>query len=235
MSADGDNERRTPDPELIAVIAHHFRTPLAVAGTSAALLRERLGPDATLEREHLGNILDAVERMDGLVTKLLAVGRLDAGKVAVVTSNVPVATALGDTARSLAVLADRKRQHLVVHADPTALARCDRELVDQVMHNLVENAIKFAPEETVIELRARRTGDHVHICVIDQGPGIASADLAHVFDRYWQARRGARMGVGLGLYIARAFLEVQGSSIRAESPGGQGTSFCFELPQVAPP
>src|SRR5687768_10917713 len=105
------------------------------------------------------------------------------------------------------------------------LVLADPERVQQVLSNLVDNAIKFTPEHGSIAIAARHGDGHVQFQVTDTGPGIAPEHLPHVFERYWKAQTGGKRGTGLGLYIAKRIIETHGGKIWVESTLGQGTSF----------
>jgi signal transduction histidine kinase len=112
----------------------------------------------------------------------------------------------------------------------------DRERVLQVLANLCGNAVKFTPDGGTVTVRAALDGDDgadggaIRIACIDTGPGIAAADLPHVFDRFWQARSTRRAGAGLGLAIAKGIVEAHGGTISAASKPGEGSTFAFTLP-----
>jgi signal transduction histidine kinase len=109
----------------------------------------------------------------------------------------------------------------------------DEERLAQVISNLLSNAIKYSPEGTTVEIRGRTDPDAVVLTVNDQGPGIPSADLPHVFDRFYRALDAARhtKGAGLGLYLARAVVEAHGGRIWADTRPEGGTSVSFSLPR----
>jgi signal transduction histidine kinase len=106
----------------------------------------------------------------------------------------------------------------------------DRDRVLQVLSNLLSNAVKFTPEGGTIALRAERQADAVHFCVSDTGPGIRTEDVAHIFERFYQATATATMGTGLGLPIAKGIVEAHGGRIWADSKPGIGATFHFTLP-----
>ena len=105
----------------------------------------------------------------------------------------------------------------------------------QVFSNIVGNAIKFTPSGGRVEIDVTGDGSLVEFAVSDNGPGISSSDLPHLFDRYWQARTSPRTGTGLGLPIAKRIIEAHDGFLRVESELGQGTRFTFALPAVLQP
>jgi signal transduction histidine kinase len=113
---------------------------------------------------------------------------------------------------------------------PHLKVRCDHERVMQIFSNLIGNAIKFTGEGGSVIVRARGERDRVLFSVSDTGPGIAEEDLAHIFDRYWQAKRRTQESLGLGLAISKALVESHGGAIWVKSTVGAGTTFFFTLP-----
>ena len=114
-----------------------------------------------------------------------------------------------------------------IHADPAR--------IQQVLSNLVGNAIKFTPQGGRITIRAERGGaDEVRIAVRDTGPGMAVEQLPHIFGRYWQGKRSDRRGIGLGLAIVKGIVEAHGGRIWVESHPGAGSEFIFTLPVAVP-
>jgi len=131
-------------------------------------------------------------------------------------------------------LAAPKGHHLVADVAPGLAIRCDHDRVIQLFSNLVGNAIKFTPDGGTITVHAVSEGDVVRFSVSDTGPGIPREELAHVFDRYYQAQRKNRDGIGLGLSIARGIVEAHGGRIWAESEEGKGSTFSFTLAPPSP-
>jgi signal transduction histidine kinase len=132
-------------------------------------------------------------------------------------------------------LATGKALRLHVDIAPNAPAVfADAARLQQILANLVSNAIKFTPGGGSVTVRAERLDDDfVRFAVSDTGPGIPESELLHVFDRFWQAKHTAGLGTGLGLFISRGLVETQGGRLWVESTIGQGTTFYFTLP-VAP-
>jgi two-component system sensor histidine kinase KdpD len=117
-----------------------------------------------------------------------------------------------------------------------ALAQLDSVLIGQVLTNLIDNALKYSPAGTTIELRAAADPEGVRICIADRGPGLAPGDEKRVFEKFYRARaEGGPGGVGLGLTICQAVVEAHGGRIWAENRPEGGARFCFVLPQMGEP
>jgi signal transduction histidine kinase len=171
-----------------------------------------------------------------LIQDLLNVAAIDAGQLAVTRTALRADVIMTDALELLRPLAAAKRITLESDLSPALPSvAADRERLLQVFSNLGGNAIKFTPENGRIEIRATARDTTVEFSVRDNGQGIPSEDLPHIFDRFWQARKTARAGVGLGLAIAKGIVESHGGSIRVESEIGQGSCFAFTLPVATGP
>jgi signal transduction histidine kinase len=127
-------------------------------------------------------------------------------------------------------LAADKSIHIELGATPESLVVvADKDRVIQVLSNLIGNAIKFTLAGGSIVVAAQRHEDMVRVTVTDTGQGISEEQMPHLFDRYWQAKRDGRLGIGLGLTIAKGIVEAHGGRIWAESAPGRGTTFSFTL------
>jgi signal transduction histidine kinase len=128
-------------------------------------------------------------------------------------------------------VASAKRISLVSEStEPSILANFDRDRIMQVLANLLTNAIKFSPEGGKVSIRVEHTEGKAFCCVGDTGPGIPGDTLELIFERFWQAGKNDRRGLGLGLYISRCIVEAHGGTIWAESKTGEGSRLCFTLP-----
>ena len=149
-------------------------------------------------------------------------------------SPVDVTALAQDGVQSFQALAGQRGLTLRLQAPPGPVpAEVDSERVLQVLANLIGNAIKFTPAGGAIHLRVEPFDDRVELTVADTGPGIAAEDQASVFDRFWQADRSERRGMGLGLYIARSIAEAHGGRLTLESELGRGSTFRFSVPRRA--
>jgi signal transduction histidine kinase len=106
----------------------------------------------------------------------------------------------------------------------------DRHRILQVLNNLIGNAIKFTPPGGAVTVRVQQTEDDIQFCIEDTGSGIAPDEIPHIFDRFWQARKTARLGTGLGLFLVKGIVEAHGGRVWVESTLGEGSKFFFTLP-----
>ena len=175
----------------------------------------------------------SVNRMHRLLGDLLDIASIEAGHLSVEVQRCSV-TALVSEAIELSGVPAAKKQLQLERVLPSKELQieCDRDRVLQVFGNLVGNAIKFTPSGGSIRVAVESRGEEALFSVADSGPGIAPEELAHVFDRFWQAKKTARLGTGLGLTIAKALVEAHGGRIWVESTLGKGATFFFTMPAV---
>ncbi len=217
--------------DILAVVAHDLRDPLSVIQMSANLLKD-MGQERRSENQHwLEMILRLSGQMNGLIADLLDLSSIESGSFSVSVKEESLSSFIRDSITLLEPLAREKEIRLTSRVpDELATVRIDSKQVLRVLSNLVGNAIKFTPPGGSVTLRAELDGDTVRMAIKDTGPGIATAQLDHIFDQYWQGRSGDSRGVGLGLAIARGIVEAHGGRIWAESQEGHGTTIWFELP-----
>jgi signal transduction histidine kinase len=220
--------------DLVAIVSHDLRNPLSAITMSAQLLRHSLPMDSTGRAvKQLEIIARSAERMNRLISDLLDMASIDAGALAVDWQPHSAHELLLDVVEMLQPVASDKSIRMdVVNTPPGLTVRADKERLLQVLSNLVGNAIKFTREGGSVTLRAEPQPELALFCVSDTGQGISEEQMPHLFDRYWQAKKDGRMGVGLGLSIARGIVEAHGGSIWAESTPGKGTTFHFTLPRA---
>jgi PAS domain S-box-containing protein len=222
---------------FIAIAAHELRTPItSVLGQSQLAMRriERQGAvDPRPVAQSLDVIIRQAKRLSDLISQLLDVSRLETGKLAIElqrTDLVPVVDEVVSTARMLGA-----RHPIMSHMPPSLEADVDTLRLEQVMTNLVQNAIKYSPAGGPIEVVLRQTEpDSVEFSVRDHGVGIPPEKRSRIFERFYQAHeRGGQAGLGLGLYISREIVRMHGGEIVAEFPEDQGTRFVVTLPREA--
>ena len=205
--------------DLLAIVSHDLRNPLGVVLASTALLLKSNLPTDKQERarRQVEAIQRAGNRMNRLIRDLLDFASIQAGRLSVSLRAQDVAAMVNEVLEVSEPLAAAKSQRLVAEVAPELAIRCDHDRVIQLFSNLVGNAVKFTPDGGTITVRAAPEGEVVRFAVADTGPGISSDELPHVFDRYYQAQRKNRDGIGLGLSIARGIVEAHGGRIWVES------------------
>lgn len=222
----------TAREEVLSIVSHDLRNPLSAVAMCVATLLEEPQQSEEKRRDIYSIIADSVAWMNRLMQDLLDAGAIEAGRLSVEIEPASIAGILEAVKTQLEPEARKRAITLRTDVDPSiGLVPVDAARIRQVLGNLVGNALKFTPGGGSIVVRAtRRTGDVV-VSVIDTGRGIDAAQLPHVFDRYWQARRDDRTrGTGLGLAIAKGIVEAHRGRIWAESAVGEGTTVSFSLP-----
>ncbi|MGH2555724.1 MAG: ATP-binding protein, partial [Actinomycetota bacterium] len=218
--------------DFIAITSHELRTPItAIRGFVKTLQRnqDRLSP------EQLDSFMEVIDRQSArlarLVEDLLFVSRIEAGTVRFEAEQVDLERFLAETGDSLS---PEDRSRIRVHIQPPgATVRTDPHRLDQILRNLVENALKFSPSGDPVEIEAMVRDDWFQLSVIDHGIGIPPEDLPRIFDRFHQvghAMTREQEGAGLGLYITKRLVEAMGGTVSVTSVPEQGSTFRVWLP-----
>jgi two-component system phosphate regulon sensor histidine kinase PhoR len=223
--------------DFVANVSHELRTPLTAISGYAEALRDRHLPAADRD-QFLDVITRHTGRMARLVEDLLRLARLDSGQEPIGRSACDVQAIFTHVVTDLRPGWAAKQQRLDTRVDDAAASiETDGPRLEEILRNLVENAIKYAPERTDIRLEARRAGDRIEFHVLDRGPGIPDADLTRVFERFYRvdkARARESGGTGLGLSIVRHLAERLGGSVTAANRDGGGAAFIVSLPADRP-
>ena len=217
---------------LMGAVSHDLRTPLATIKVSASALRQTgEALDAGDRRELLRTIDLESDRLSRLVTNLLDLTRVQAGALTVDAQPMAVGELVGETLESLAPLLEDHPITVAVD-DDLPLVMVDHVLMGQALTNLVENAARHSPEGTALRVEAEDDGDgHVCVTVEDAGPGLGPNGPEEIFLPFRGG--GPGRGTGVGLSIAKAFVEAHGQRIWADEPGGGGARFRFTLPALS--
>lgn len=217
--------------EVLAIVSHDLRSPLTAIAVSAANLRSQV-PTA-FHRRHLDIITRSVDRTNRLICDILDVTRIDSGqKLSIEPGFLEVEPLVSSLVESFRPQAEKHIQEIECVVDPAlSPLYADHDRLLQVLSNLLGNAIKFTPEGGRVSVRVREEADGIEFSVSDTGPGIAAADIEHIFDPYWQVERTARLGTGLGLTIAKGIVDGHGGRLSVESTPGEGSTFRFILPK----
>ena len=236
QAARADAERSSAlKDEFLAVVAHELRSPLGAILGWAHMLRRR-GSEEEFNRG-LDVIEQSVQLQIKLIEDLLDLGRMNSGRLRLDFQPLEAAAFVEAAIEIIKPAADAKRIRIDRTAEPiSANLIGDLSRLEQVMVNLLGNAVKFTPEGGCVRVALRRVDGWAEISVSDDGIGISPEFLPHVFDRFRQATDSARRqgGLGLGLAIARHLAQLHGGDIYAQSTGeGQGSTFVLRLPLAA--
>jgi heavy metal sensor kinase len=215
--------------------SHELRTPLSVIrGIGEMNLRETR--TAAEYKDAMGSMLEEVDRLTRLVDSLLQLSRGDAGTVRLSREAVDLGQLARDVVASLGILAEERQQRLTVDAADHVRVLADRLVLRDAITNVIDNAIKYSPNGSTIDVRVHREGDRGAVSVTDQGPGIPVEHRERIFDRFYRIDEGRSRelgGTGLGLAIARWAVETHGGHISVDSTD-RGSVFRVVIPLAVP-
>lgn len=221
--------------ELLTVVSHELRTPLTVIGGYARLLLdEEVGPLTPRQRHFLDETQKSCRKLDSFVERLLDVARAPGGGEVLEVATAPLRPLVEEVAAGLAPLLEQAGARLLLEGLPSGLAaRFDRARLEQVLRNLLDNAVHHARATVAVEARERSGGERrlVEVSVADDGPGVPLAERQRIFEPYVRggAAHSAR-GLGLGLALCKRLIEAHGGSIGVDERSGGGARFVFTLP-----
>jgi PAS domain S-box-containing protein len=220
--------------EFLATLSHELRTPL-----NAILGWARIVRSSEIEPDRIRRALEVIERnavaQERLIADLLDMSAVMAGKLQINPAEVDLAAAVRQSLDALQLAAEVKQLSLTVEVPPNlGTVTADPTRLQQILWNVLSNAVKFTPDRGQVAVRAQREGSLIRCRIEDSGIGIAPEFLPHLFERFRQADSSPtrqHSGLGLGLALAKQLAELQGGSLEASSPGvGQGTTFVLTLP-----
>jgi PAS domain S-box-containing protein len=218
---------------FISIISHELKTPVAlIKGYVATLRREDARWDRAVVADSLQVIEEEADRLAAYIENLLDASRLEAGGMKLNSSDLNLHNLC---MRLVERFQTQSPRHKFVVDFPEAFPPIlgDENRLNQVLSNLISNAVKYSPEGGEVRLHGIVYPDQVVVCVTDQGQGIAKRDAPHVFDRFFRAYEASRTtkGAGLGLYLTRAIIEAHGGRIWVDAQYEQGARVCFSLPR----
>jgi len=218
--------------DFISNISHELRTPLASLRALVDTLRDGALEDPPAAQRFLNRMETEVDALTQMVQELLELSRIESGRVPLRLSPVAVADVVLPPVERLRPQAERFVLRLAVDLPPDLPpVLADEERIQQVVTNLVHNAIKFTPSGGEVAISAVASGDEIVVSVRDTGVGISADDLPRIFERFYKADQARRSGgTGLGLSIAKHIVQAHGGRIWADSVEGKGSTFHFSLP-----
>jgi signal transduction histidine kinase len=216
---------------FVSMASHEFRTPLAIIDSSAQKLLRRasqLQPMDIVERAQ--TIRRAVQRMTGLMESVLSAAKFEHAEIKLSPKDDDLFQVLCDCCYRHLEVSDRHRFQVDLDAVPRSV-RIDAKAIDQVMTNLIANAIKFSPENSTINIKSEVVGDRIRIDIQDYGLGIDADDLPKMFTRYFRAKTSTGIaGTGIGLNVVKLIVEMHGGEVKVASVKGEGSIFSVYLP-----
>lgn len=218
---------------FLAAVSHDLRTPLnAISGYSELIEMGVHGPVTEAQLVALSRIRHSQRHLLGLIDAILQFAKIESGEITYDIGEVPVGGVLSDLVAMVEPQVDAKQLAFGFGSIPdNVIARADREKFEQVLVNILSNAVKFTPAGGRISVTAVRTNGEVHVCVEDTGPGIPHDKLDGIFEPFVQGNSlQKREGVGLGLAISRHLTRAMGGDVTVTSKPGAGSTFCVTLP-----
>jgi len=223
--------------EFLASMSHELRTPLNVIISFSELMVDGLSGKINEEqRQNLADILDSSHYLLNLINGVLDLSKIEAGRMEINVEDVNLAEVIDEVIQTMAPILDGKRHELEIRlGDRLPLVCADRNKLKQVLINLLSNANKFTPAGGRLSIEAEESEDFCQVSLTDSGTGIKKKDQERIFEAFTQGEKPpdmAKGGTGLGLALARQFVELSGGRIWVESKHGKGSKFIFTLPVV---
>ena len=219
--------------EFLSNVSHELRTPLTAIITFVETLADGAVDEPETARRFLSAVLRNADRMRGLINDILELSAIESGAVAVETAPVRLSSLVSECFTSLGARAEERRVALVNEVPTDVFVHADARRLEQMLTNLVDNAVKFSREGGEVRVSHEREGARERVHIADTGEGIAPEHLPRIFERFYRvdrARSRAMGGTGLGLAIVKHLARAHGGEATVRSTLGQGSTFTVELP-----
>ena len=216
---------------FVSMASHEFRTPLATILSSLSLVNKYSEINDTVNQtKHIARIKTSVSHLTEILNDTLSISRLEEGKVIMNFTHFDIEIFIGETLQELQAIAKKGQQITYTH-NGIKNVFMDIKVLKQIIFNLVSNAIKFSPENSIIEIYTQAYPSNLTLQITDNGIGIPDEDKEHMFERFFRAQNATNVqGTGLGLNIVAKFVELLKGNITFESQYGKGTTFFIKLP-----
>jgi signal transduction histidine kinase len=217
---------------FMRMMSHDLKTPLArIQGMADVIRKDAAGLNET-QTKALDTISRSSEELTEFIGSILSLSRIESKEMKLQLRSRDVNQILRDCVRKVEYMAGKKNIEITTEFEPLFSFKVDQDLLKTVFANLLENAVKYSPENTKILVSTEESGGEVIVQVADQGRGIPPEDMQHIFERFYRARNSRinTAGNGLGLYLAKYFVELHNGRIEVESILDKGSTFTVRLP-----
>lgn len=218
---------------FLSMMSHDLKTPIARIQGMADVVRNDSNPLSSRQKEAIETLKRSSDELLEFVSGILSLGRIESKAIQLHLHSKDINALVREVIAKLDYLARSKNIEVRAELEPLFSIRMDVDLIRQVLQNLIENAIKYSPEGSSILVTSEERDGHIVVQVADQGPGIPEDELPHIFMKFYRSRnaKGSSIkGSGLGLYLAKYFVELHKGRVSVDSTLGQGSTFTVELP-----
>ncbi len=224
----------TMQRDLIANVSHDLRTPLTMLKAYAEMIRDLSGDNPVKRNEHLEIIISETDRLALLVNDMLDLSKLESGKQKLNPTEFGISAKLSEIMDRFRGLSEKNGYHIHFTSDEERMVYCDVVKIEQVIYNLINNAINYTGEDKQVFVRQINTEDGVLVEVEDTGDGIEEDKIKLIFDKYYRSENHKRevVGTGLGLSIVKAVLKMHNYDYGVRSTLGKGSTFWFKISDV---
>lgn len=228
---DKERELNEIKGRFVSMASHEFRTPLSTILSSASLLTKYLTTEEQEKRDkHISRIKESVKNLNNILEDFLSLGKLNEGKVAVHRSEFDLTELIQETTEEMNGLL-KKEQSIINHHEGVLTAHSDKNLLKNILINLITNAIKFSDEGTTILINSFLKNDEATISVADSGLGISKEDQEHLFSSFFRGKNAVNIqGTGLGLHIVKRYTDLLGGEVYVKSDLDKGTTITVSIP-----
>ncbi len=230
-----DKERQLSEikSRFVSMASHEFRTPLSTVLSSASLLSKYTKTEEQDKRNrHIEKIRNSVKHLNDILEDFLSLGKLDEGKVGAHFAELDLEEILQDVVDEMRGLMKKDQSIIFEHSGDTRIIS-DKKLLKNIIINLISNAIKFSPEESIIELTCHSSNGTTLITLKDRGVGISEEDQQHLFTSFFRGKNVINIpGTGLGLHIVKRYMDMLDGTIGLESKINKGTTFYISIPSI---
>ena len=217
--------------DLIANVSHDLRTPLTIIKSYAEMIKDLSGDNPEKRNEHIQVIIDESDRLSALVSSMLTISKFESGNLDLDIREFSINKKLDEVLKRYRLLVENEGYDITLEKDEDRVCSADISKIDQVLYNLINNAVNYCGEGKKIIIRQKNKESSVRIEIIDDGAGIPKEDLPLIFDRYYRNERHKRdkVGTGLGLSIVKGILKKHEFPFGVISEEGKGSTFWFEI------